>query len=119
MSVEARPDPETIGLVYWRLRDVRYQVLDWFEAPYTLESVRRFLRAAGVRNFSPRPVHPKAISECQEAFRRNRRATVRDGLTEGVPLRDVEFWLQDGLRAGRKGMLSRVWAIRAASPYSA
>ena len=106
--LEKGPDPETDGLVRWRVQDVKNKIQTNFGVKYSMEGTRRLMRRLGFRHVSPRPLHPKAKPKDQEKFRENFQDIVKDAV--GPDKAGRTAWFQDEGRIGQKGMLSRLWA---------
>ena len=69
--LEKGPDPETNGLVRWRVQDVKNKIETDFGVKYSMEGARRLIRRLDFRHVSARPLHPKAKPGDQEKFREN------------------------------------------------
>ena len=106
--LEKGPDPETDGLVRWRVQDVKNKIQTNFGVKYSMEGTRRLMRRLGFRHVSPRPIHPKAKPKDQEKFRENFQDIVKDAV--GPDEAERTAWFQDEGRIGQKGILSRLWA---------
>ncbi len=68
--VEAGPDPERDGVVRWRRRDLKRRIEVEFGVVMHERTVSEQLRALGLRRLVPRPKHPKADMDAQEAFKK-------------------------------------------------
>lgn len=68
--VEAGPDIAVDGVVRWRRVDLKVLIEERFGVQYHERTVGKLLRQLGFRRLSPRPVHPKADPEAQEAFKK-------------------------------------------------
>ena len=114
--LEKGPDPETDGLVRWRVQDVKNKIQTNFGVKYSMEGTRRLMRRLGFRHVSPRPLHPKAKPKDQEKFRENFQDIVKDAVGSDKAGRTIEIWFQDEGRIGQKGMLARLWARKNSRP---
>ena len=113
-SVDAGPEVGVDVPSRFRLRDIVERIAAVFSVRYSLEGVRKLLRRLGFRHVSPRPLHPKADLAAQEAFCRNF-SPLATAAAGGAGT--IEIWFQqDEARAGRQGMLSRVWARKGTRP---
>ena len=54
--LEKGPDPETDGLVRWRVQDVMGKIQKGFGVKYSMEGTRRLMQRLGFRHVSPRPL---------------------------------------------------------------
>jgi transposase len=68
--VEAGPDVVVDGVVRWRRVDLKALIEERFDVRYHERTVGKLLRRLGFRRLSPRPVHPKADLQAQEAFKK-------------------------------------------------
>jgi transposase len=68
--VRAGPDPETDGIVRWRLIDLRERISRTFAVELHERSVGKLARRIGFRHISVRPRHPQADAEAQEAHKK-------------------------------------------------
>jgi transposase len=68
--VRAGPDPETDGIVRWRLTDLRERIARTFSVELHERSVGKLARRIGFRHISVRPRHPRADAEAQEAHKK-------------------------------------------------
>ncbi len=68
--VRAGPDPETDGIVRWRLIDLRERISRSFDMELHERSVGKLARRLGFRRISVRPRHPQADAEAQEAHKK-------------------------------------------------
>jgi transposase len=68
--VDAGPDPARDGVVRWRRRDLKRRIEAEFGVAMHERTVGKHLRALGLRRLVPRPQHPKADPEAQEAFKK-------------------------------------------------
>ena len=68
--VEAGPDPERDGVVRWRRRDLQRRIEIEFGVVMHERTVGKQLRALGLRRLVPRPKHPKADIDAQEAVKK-------------------------------------------------
>jgi transposase len=68
--MEAGPDPERDGVVRWRRVDLKRRIEAAFGVVMHERSVGKQLRALGLRRLVPRPKHPKADLDVQEAFKK-------------------------------------------------
>ncbi len=68
--VEAGPDVAADGVVRWRCVDLRDRLAERFAVALSERSVSRILNTRGFRRLSPRPRHPKADEEAQDAFKK-------------------------------------------------
>jgi len=68
--VEAGPDIAVDGVVRWRRVDLRALIEERFGVRYHERTVGKLLRQLGFRRLSPRPMHPRADPEAQEAFKK-------------------------------------------------
>ena len=114
--LEAGPGPEAGEPSRWTVADIRERIMDSFGVRCTLEGARRLMLRIGFRHVSPRPVHPKADPEAQEAFRSGFAQLAEAAVPDGVSTKDVPAFFQDEARIGQKGMLSRVWARKGTRP---
>lgn len=114
--MDAGPDVDAGEPCRWTVADIRQWIKDCFDVDFTLEGVRRLIRRLGFRHVSPRPIHPRAKPEDQEAFRQNFRQLAQSVLPESVVSEDVLVYFQDEARIGQKGMLSRLWARKGTRP---
>ena len=112
--LEKGPDPETDGLVRWRVVDVMNKIQASFGVKYSMDGARRLMRRLGFRHVSPRPLHPKAKPKDQEKFRENFQDIVKDAVGPDKAERTIEIWFQDEGRI--EGMLSRLWARKGDRP---
>ena len=80
----------------------------------SLETFRRQVRSPGVSKVSPRPFHPKAEEQKQEAFRNNVSAVALSSPPEGADPACVDS--VDEARIGQKHMLTRGCASRGGRP---
>ncbi len=71
--VEAGPDPERDGVVRWRRVDLKRRIEAAFGVVMHERSVGKQLRALGLRRLVPRPKHPEADFDAQEAFKKTSR----------------------------------------------
>lgn len=108
-------DPEP-GEPPWTLGRIKTRIEQSFQIVLSLESVRRLVRSLDFRKLSPRPFHPKADPQKQEAFRKTFTALAMSAVPEGTDPACVDVWFQDEARIGQKGMLTRVWARRGSRP---
>ncbi len=96
--------------------DVRKRIADSLRVGCALEGARQPVRRLGFRHMSPRPVHPRADPAAREGFGGDSVRLAREAAPDGVAPEDVPVYLQDGVRVGQKGMLSRVWARKGTRP---
>ncbi len=68
--LRAGPDPETDGIVRWRLIDLRDRISRTFAVDLHERSVGKLARRTGFRHISVRPRHPQADVEAQEAHKK-------------------------------------------------
>lgn len=68
--VRAGPDPETDGIVRWRLIDLRERISRTFAVDLHERSVGKLARRTGFRRISVRPRHPRADAEAQDAHKK-------------------------------------------------
>jgi transposase len=67
--VHSGPDPETDGVVRWRLSDLRQKIAQTFAVHLHERSVGKLMRRLGFRRLSVRPRHPQADASAQEAHK--------------------------------------------------
>jgi transposase len=68
--VRAGPDPETDGIVRWRLIDLRDRISRTFAVELHERSVGKLARRIGFRHISVRPRHPRADAKAQETHKK-------------------------------------------------
>jgi transposase len=68
--VDAGPDPETDGVVRWRLGDLRQKIAQRFAVHLHERSVGKLMRRLGFRHVSVRPRHPQADTSAQVAHKK-------------------------------------------------
>jgi transposase len=68
--VRSGPDPETDGIVRWRLIDLRERISRTFAIDLHERSVGKLARRIGFRRISVRPRHPQADAEAQDAHKK-------------------------------------------------
>jgi transposase len=68
--VRSGPDPETDGIVRWRLVDLRERISRTFAVDLHERSVGKLARRIGFRRISVRPRHPQADAEAQDAHKK-------------------------------------------------
>ena len=68
--VRAGPDPDTDGIVRWRLVDLRERISRTFAVELHERSVGKLARRIGFRRISVRPRHPLADAGAQEAHKK-------------------------------------------------
>ena len=76
--LEKGPDPETDGLVRWRVQDVKNKIQTNFGVKYPMERTRRLTRRLDFRHVSQRPLHLKA--KPKEKFRENFQDIMKDAV---------------------------------------
>ena len=69
--VRSGPDPETDGIVRWRLIDLRERISRTFAVDLHERSVGKLARRIGFRRISVRPRHPQADAEAQDAHKKS------------------------------------------------
>lgn len=68
--VRVGPDPETDGIVRWRLIDLRERISRTFAVDLHERSVGKLARRIGFRHISVRPRHPRADAEAQQTHKK-------------------------------------------------
>ena len=68
--VEAGPDPEKVGVVRWRRRDLQARIAAEFGVTLHERTVGKQLAALGFRRLSVRPQHLRSDPEAQAAFKK-------------------------------------------------
>ena len=68
--VRTGPDPETDGIVRWRLVDLRERISRTFAVDLHERSVGKLARRLGFRRISVRPRHPQADADAQDAHKK-------------------------------------------------
>jgi transposase len=68
--VRAGPDPETDGIVRWRLIDLRERISRTFAVELHERSIGKLARRLGFRRISVRPRHPQADAAAQDAHKK-------------------------------------------------
>lgn len=102
--VQAGPDPETDGVVRWRLSDLRDRIVSAFAVHLHERSVGKLMHRLGFHRLSVRPRHPRADAATQEAHKNTL------PLWSAVPSRPR----RGGGRSSSGGRMKRVSASKAA-----
>jgi transposase len=73
--IAAGPDLEEDGVVEYRVRHIRELALRHFGADYSRTGMQDRLHRMKLSFLTPRPIHPKADTPAQEAFKKTRSAS--------------------------------------------
>ncbi len=107
---------EEDGVSCWTVATLHAKAGREFGRSLSPDGLHRTLRGLGFRRLSPRPVHPGADPGGREEFRSGFSGLAKASVPERTPPGSVDIWFRDEARTGRKGMLSRVWALRGTRP---
>ena len=118
-TVVAGPDIGAVSPSRYRVCDIVVMIEDLFGIRYSWEGVRKMLHRLRLAWISPRPLHPKADLETQEAFRRDFPDLVRRKIGPKVALTKPEVWFQDEARLGQMGILHHIRAPKGTRPRKA
>ena len=110
------PDPEVDGMSAWRITDICRLVEQRFDVTYSVGGMGRRLRALDLSFQTCRPQHPKSDPAAQKAFKRKFWRVLDQIAAEHAEAEHVEVWLQDEIRVGQKGRVTRRWYQRGERP---